>query len=88
MWAVPIAILYAFNNNLFPGSIDISPYSLTLLSGLLAVVSVNVVIAIYVFMAMKEPSGRHNPDPRFLAKVEAKSNQMQENSSATYKKEE
>ncbi|CAN6545739.1 unnamed protein product [Malus baccata var. baccata] len=40
MWIIPVAILYAFNNNLLPGVSDMSPYSLTLLSGFLAVISV------------------------------------------------
>nr|KAJ0223254.1 hypothetical protein LSAT_V11C200052620 [Lactuca sativa] len=71
MWAVPIAILYAFNNNLFPGSADMSPYSVTLISGFLAVVSVNIVIAFYIYLAMKEPSEKHEPDPKFVSEAEA-----------------
>lgn len=47
----------------------------------MAVISVNVVIAIYIFMAMKEPSDKHTPDPKFLAEAEvgvhATTNQMQ-----------
>ncbi|PWA39975.1 Vacuolar ATPase assembly integral membrane protein VMA21-like domain-containing protein [Artemisia annua] len=92
MWAVPIAILYAFNNNLVPGFVDISSHSMTLFSGFMAVISVNIVIAIYVYMAMKEPSDKHKPDPKFLADAKisvkhSKPNQMHENSSATQKKE-
>ncbi|PWA75954.1 vacuolar ATPase assembly integral membrane protein VMA21-like domain-containing protein [Artemisia annua] len=110
MWAVPIAILYAFNNNLVPGKthnmpiilislnfsatgfVDISSHSMTLFSGFMAVISVNIVIAIYVYMAMKEPSDKHKPDPKFLADAKisvkhSKPNQMHENSSATQKKE-
>ncbi|CAH1435357.1 unnamed protein product [Lactuca virosa] len=93
MWAVPIAILYAFNNNLFPGSADMSPYSVTLISGFLAVVSVNIVIAFYIYLAMKEPSEKHEPDPKFVSEAEASvkhlvvPNQTQETES-THKKEE
>ncbi|KAG8389671.1 hypothetical protein BUALT_Bualt01G0003100 [Buddleja alternifolia] len=71
MWAAPIAILYAFNHNLFPGSNDLSPESMTLWSGILAVISVNVVIALYIYSAMKEPSDKHEPDPKFLADAKA-----------------
>ncbi|KAI3948510.1 hypothetical protein MKW98_019260 [Papaver atlanticum] len=77
MWIAPILILYGFNNNLFPGS---SQLSLTILSGLLAVISVNIVIAFYIYMAMKEPSNKHEPDPTFLA--EAKASIKQQHSSS------
>ncbi|CAM8883043.1 unnamed protein product [Rhodiola kirilowii] len=30
MWIAPCLILYAFNNNLFPGSYEMDSYSLTL----------------------------------------------------------
>lgn len=94
MWIVPVAILYGFNHNLFPGSAEMSSHSLTLLSGFLAVISVNVVIAFYICMAMREPSDKHEPDPKFLAEAEAsiqhpKANEIQkEDSSSTCKKEE
>ncbi|GJS75416.1 vacuolar ATPase assembly integral membrane protein VMA21-like domain-containing protein [Tanacetum coccineum] len=94
MWAVPIAIMYAFNNNLFPGSGDMSPYSVTLLSGFLAVVSVNIVIAFYIYLAMKEPSDKHEPDPKFVSEAEASvkhlgvPSQTQEPSSSSHNKEE
>ncbi|KAL3830298.1 hypothetical protein ACJIZ3_019100 [Penstemon smallii] len=71
MWAAPVAILYAFNHNLIPGSTGLSPESTTLWSGILAVISVNMVIAFYIYMAMKEPSDKHEPDPRFLADAKA-----------------
>ncbi|GKU85668.1 hypothetical protein SLEP1_g303 [Rubroshorea leprosula] len=71
MWVAPIAILYGFNHNLIPGSTNLSPYSLTLLSGFLAVISVNIVLAFYIYMAMKEPSYKHEPDPKFLADAKA-----------------
>ncbi|KAF8408585.1 hypothetical protein HHK36_004648 [Tetracentron sinense] len=53
------------------GSTQLSSYSQTLLSGFLAVISVNLVIAFYICMAMKEPSDEHEPDPAFLAEAEA-----------------
>ncbi|KAI3464383.1 hypothetical protein Pfo_021046 [Paulownia fortunei] len=71
MCAAPIAILYGFNHNFFPGSTHLSPESMTLWSGILAVISVNVVIAFYIYMAMKEPSDKHEPDPKFLADAKA-----------------
>ncbi|KAA8521677.1 hypothetical protein F0562_012333 [Nyssa sinensis] len=71
MWMAPIGILYGFNHNLFPGLSHLSSYSMTLLSGFLAVLSVNIVIAVYICMAMKEPSDKHKPDPAFLAEAKA-----------------
>ncbi|PRQ30111.1 putative vacuolar ATPase assembly integral membrane protein Vma21 [Rosa chinensis] len=91
MWTVPVAILYGYNNNLIPGSSDLSPHTLTLLSGFLAVVSVNIVIAFYIYMAMKEPSDKHEPDPAFLAEAKASVNQSTADagsSSQSSKKEE
>ncbi|XP_030538902.1 uncharacterized protein LOC115747018 [Rhodamnia argentea] len=71
MWIIPVAVLYGFNHNVFPGSSDLSPHSLTLWSGLLAVISVNAVIGFYIYLAMKEPSDKHEPDPAFLAQARA-----------------
>ncbi|KAK3002686.1 hypothetical protein RJ639_019975 [Escallonia herrerae] len=79
MWIAPISILYGFNHNLFPGSMHLSSYSVTLLSGFLAVLSVNVVIALYIFMAMREPSDKHEPDPKFLAEAKASVKQSEPN---------
>ncbi|XVF38545.1 hypothetical protein REPUB_Repub20aG0111100 [Reevesia pubescens] len=53
------------------GSTNLSPHAMTLLSGFVAVLSVNVVIAFYIYMAMKEPSDKHEPDPKFLADAKA-----------------
>ncbi|KAK3221116.1 hypothetical protein Dsin_015086 [Dipteronia sinensis] len=75
MWIAPLAILFGFNNKLLPGSTDLSPYSKTLLSGFLAVISVNIVIVFYIYMALKEPSDKHEPDPAFLAEAKASVNQ-------------
>lgn len=44
---------------------------MTLWSGILAVISVNVVIAFYIYMAMKEPSGKLEPDLKFVAEAKA-----------------
>lgn len=91
MWMTPIAILYGFNHNLLPGSSNLSPHSLTLVSGFLAVISVNIVIAFYIYMAMKEPSHKHEPDPAFLADAKASLNQPASDSgksSQSSKKEE
>lgn len=91
MWMAPLAILYAFNHNLLPGSTNLTPYSATLLSGFLAVISVNIVIAFYIYVAMREPSDKHEPDPKFLAEAEASlshSTDKAEVSSQSLKKEE
>lgn len=79
MWAAPIAILYAFNHNLIPGVTDMSPHSMTLVSGFVAVISVNVVIAFYICLAMREPSDKHEPDPKFLAEAKASVKQLGQN---------
>ncbi|GAB4840935.1 hypothetical protein Ancab_021695 [Ancistrocladus abbreviatus] len=71
MWIVPIVILRAFQDNWFPGLTHMSPHSQTLLSGFLAVISVNIVIVFYICMAMREPSEEHQPDPAFLANAKA-----------------
>ncbi|KAG6792173.1 hypothetical protein POTOM_001316 [Populus tomentosa] len=104
MWMAPVAILYAFNHDLIPGKIGffirdfllqgitkLSPHSLTLLSGFVAVISVNIVIAFYIYMAIKEPSDKHEPDPAFLAEAEASVSQSAGkvgDSSPSVKKEE
>ncbi|XP_060217710.1 uncharacterized protein LOC132645007 isoform X2 [Lycium barbarum] len=79
MWAAPIAILYAFNHDLIPGMTDMSPHSMTLVSGFVAVISVNVVIAFYICLAMREPSDKHEPDPKFLAEAKASVKQLGQN---------
>ncbi|XP_065863072.1 uncharacterized protein [Euphorbia lathyris] len=93
MWMAPIAILYAFHNDLFPGITHLSPQSLTLFSGFLAVISVNIVIAFYIYLAMKEPSDKREPepDPKFLSEAKASVSQLigkTEDSSQALKKEE
>ncbi|KAL9271829.1 hypothetical protein AKJ16_DCAP17242 [Drosera capensis] len=75
MWVVPAAIVYAFQLNLFPGLVDMSPYTKTLISGFLAVIEVNVLVAVYIYMAMKQPSDKHQPDPAFLANAKSSFNQ-------------
>ncbi|KAJ8466115.1 hypothetical protein OPV22_028667 [Ensete ventricosum] len=73
MWIAPVAILYGFNNHIFPGTSQLSSSSQTLVSGFLAVISVNLVIVLYIIMAMKEPGSNreHQPDPAFLAEAKA-----------------
>lgn len=44
---------------------DLSSSSLTLLSGLLTIISVNVVFIFYICLAMREPSQKYEPDPFF-----------------------
>uniref|UniRef100_A0A1D1XDJ5 Vacuolar ATPase assembly integral membrane protein VMA21 homolog n=1 Tax=Anthurium amnicola TaxID=1678845 RepID=A0A1D1XDJ5_9ARAE len=76
MLMAPIAILYGFNHNILPGSSRLSSSSHTLLSGFLAVLSVNLVMAMYIIMAMKESSTSDpQPDPTFLADAKASINQ-------------
>ena len=73
------------------GSANLSPHSLTLVSGFIAVISVNVVIGFYIYMAMKEPSNKHEPDPAFLAEAKAsvsQSTSQAEDSSISEKKKE
>ncbi|KAI4346780.1 hypothetical protein L6164_007648 [Bauhinia variegata] len=58
------------------GSNNLSPYSMTLVSGFLAVISINVVIAFYIYMVMREPADKHVPDPKFLSDAKASVNQQ------------
>ncbi|CAN1120730.1 hypothetical protein LINPERPRIM_LOCUS921 [Linum perenne] len=55
MWMAPIAVLFAFNHDWLPGLSKLSPHTLTLLSGLVAVISVNIVMGLYIYIAVKEP---------------------------------
>ncbi|MBA0813205.1 hypothetical protein Gohar_027077 [Gossypium harknessii] len=71
MWMAPLAVHYGFNHNLLPGLTNLSPHAMTLLSGFVAVISVNIVIAFYIYMAMKEPCNKHQPDPKFLTHAKA-----------------
>ncbi|XP_010542766.1 PREDICTED: uncharacterized protein LOC104815870 [Tarenaya hassleriana] len=83
MWILPIGVLYGFNNDLFPGVTALSPHSLTLLSGFLAVVSVNIVIAFYICVAMKEPADKHKPDAAFLAEAKDSVNKLASGTTGT-----
>ncbi|KAL4387361.1 hypothetical protein GQ457_09G022380 [Hibiscus cannabinus] len=83
MWIAPLAILYGFNHNLLPGLTNISPHAMTLVSGFVAVISVNIVIAFYVYMAMKEPTDKHEPDPKILANAKASVNRPKGESPAS-----
>lgn len=73
MWMAPLVVLWAFNSNILPSISDVTPQTRTLLSGILAVVSVNAVIAVYVWMALRDPptSAEPNPDPAFAAAAKA-----------------
>ena len=44
---------------------------MTLLSEFLAGISVNMVVTLYIWMALKEPSDKHEPDAAFLAEAKA-----------------
>lgn len=37
----------------------------------MAVISVNIMLAFYICMAIKEPNDRHEPDAAFVAKAKA-----------------
>ncbi|CAL5025486.1 unnamed protein product [Urochloa decumbens] len=82
MWMVPVAIVYGFYYEMFPGLSlcsgvsQMSSSTQTLVSGFLAVISVNLVIGFYICMAMKEtPHQEPQPDPTFLANAKASINQ-------------
>ncbi|XP_073145387.1 uncharacterized protein [Henckelia pumila] len=87
MWAAPVAILYGYNHKLLPGSTQLSPESMTLWSGILAVISVNAVIGLYIYLAMKEPSDKHEPDPKFLADAKDSMNKSRRNEADRTKQE-
>lgn len=58
------------------GVSQMSSSAQTLASGFLAVISVNLVIGLYIWMAMKEtPHQEPQPDPTFLADAKASINQ-------------
>ncbi|KAJ7969411.1 Vacuolar ATPase assembly integral membrane protein VMA21-like [Quillaja saponaria] len=69
-------IIILVSNHIYKaeGSNNLSPYSLTLVSGFLAVISVNIVIAFYIYLAKREPTDKHEPDPAFLAEAKASVN--------------
>jgi len=76
MWMAPVAIMYGFYYQVFPGVSQMSSSAQTLTSGFLAVISVNLVIGFYICMAMKEtPHQEPQPDPTFLANAKASVNQ-------------
>lgn len=71
MWVLPISVLQAFSWNLIPGLDNLSPRSRTLWCGALAVLSVNFVIAGYIFLALYETTSatEPQPDPVFLRRA-------------------
>jgi len=76
MWMAPVAIIYGFYYQVFPGVSQMSSSAQTLASGFLAIISVNLVIGLFIFMAMKEaPHQEPLPDPTFLTNAKASINQ-------------
>jgi vacuolar ATPase assembly integral membrane protein VMA21 len=66
-----LQIHYIFFNNI--GASQLSAENKTLISGFIAVISVNLVIGFYICMAMKESPTNTDPqpDPRFLVEAKA-----------------
>ncbi|CAL1390055.1 unnamed protein product [Linum trigynum] len=83
MWMAPIGVLFAFNHDWLPGLSQLSPHTLTLLSGLVAVVSVNIVMGFYIYIAMKEPVDKHEPHPGFVAEARASLNKLNKGKEAS-----
>lgn len=79
MWGFPLLILYVFNKFVRPGMAVLSPRWHTICSGCLAVFSVNVVIAIYIVIAMREPRllAEPQPDPTFTSRARSSLQQAQ-----------
>ncbi|XP_044376100.1 uncharacterized protein [Triticum aestivum] len=83
MWMPPVAIMYGFYHQNFPGISHLSSSAQTLAGGFLAVISVNIVIGFYIYYAMKEaPRQERKPDAvrerkhaTFLANAKANINQ-------------
>ena len=81
MDAISFQLVFHFNFYWYiPGISQLSPNHQTLVGGFLAVFSVNVVIAFYIYLAMKEPSDKHEPDPTFVAQAKASMNQTKSGS--------
>ncbi|XP_078148991.1 vacuolar ATPase assembly integral membrane protein VMA21-like domain-containing protein [Carex rostrata] len=85
MWMAPLAILYSFYYGYIPGASQLSAENKTLISGFIAVISVNLVIGFYICMAMKESPSSTNPqpDPKFLAEAKASINQSENAASSS-----
>uniref|UniRef100_A0ACD5XHZ8 Uncharacterized protein n=1 Tax=Avena sativa TaxID=4498 RepID=A0ACD5XHZ8_AVESA len=76
MWMAPIVTMYGFYHQIIPGVSQLSSSAQTLVSGFLAVISVNVVIGFYIYSAMKDaPRLEPQPDATFLANAKASINQ-------------
>lgn len=69
MWALPLLVLLAFNQKQFTDLIGIPEEHTTLFSGLTAVLAVNVVMAVYIVMALRDAptASQPQPDPAFVA---------------------
>lgn len=76
---IHLAIQITLFNILTTGASQLSAENKTLISGFIAVISVNLVIGFYICMAMKESttSNAPQPDPRFLAEAKASINQSE-----------
>ncbi|KAE8768422.1 Vacuolar ATPase assembly integral membrane protein VMA21 [Hordeum vulgare] len=75
MWMAPVAIIYGFYHQIFPGISELSSSARTLASGFLAVISVNIVIGFYIYSAMMEtPCQEPQPDATFLENAKASIN--------------
>lgn len=92
MWGIPLIILHVFNKHIKPGMAALSPRWHTLCSGCLAVLSVNVIIALYIVMAMREPklAAEPQPDPTFAsrARLSLQQTHLDDSTSKTNKKTE
>jgi hypothetical protein len=78
MWAFPLGVLHLFNQSLVPGVENMSQRSKTLWSGGLAVLSVNLVIGIYIYLALREPAVAvpPQPDPAFARRARTTLDQL------------
>ncbi|KAG6390281.1 hypothetical protein SASPL_148013 [Salvia splendens] len=72
-----ISIIFLHYMDEFTSSTELPSESVTLWSGILAVFFLNVVIAFYIYMALKEPSSKPEPDLKFVAEAEASMKQSQ-----------
>lgn len=73
MWTAPLCVLYAFQEGVLPAFQSLSAEARTLWSGLAAVLAVNIVIVVYIVMALRDPptAPKPQPDPAFAAAARA-----------------
>lgn len=88
-WPFWFCLAFSSTNTLFDnlttGASQLSAENKTLISGFIAVISVNLVIGFYICMAMKESPSSTNPqpDPKFLAEAKASINQSENAASSS-----